>query len=177
MMYLRFITYLLADIAVNLIGYVINPALPLFANREGNLPKWLRWFQTQDSTLDGTEPRFIAATKYLRGANGEPRNVIARYLLRVMWLYRNNAYGFAYHVLGARVPFTMLYEDSEYPSDRFPAVEGSYMAIFTDATGKRYFHYKLVKDRGNGKCFEASVGWKRNGQFVCRWTPFRKFNG
>ena len=188
-MYTRFLIYFLADIAVNLIGYCINPLLPLFADSEGNLPSWLRWFQTYDDTLDGKEPRFIESTSWLRtqerGVNdlsttntlGVAKNFICTYVLRVMWLYRNNAYGFAYSVLGAKSPFKTISEEGVNPSDRAPAIEGSYLRIFEDADGVKYFQYKLVKDRGNGKCYEASIGWKTSGQFVVRWTPFRKFNG
>lgn len=170
-MYTRFLIYLTLDFTVNLIGYCINPILPIFADSDGNLPSWLRWFQTYDSTLDGTEPRFIESTSWLR-TDGIAKNFICTYILRVMWLYRNNAYGFAYSVLGGTAPFRTLSEEGVNPSDRAPAVEGEYLVKYDG-----YFQYKFVKDRGNGKCYEASIGWKPSGQFVCRWTPFRKFNG
>ena len=174
-MYTRFLIYFILDLTINLVGFTINPFLPIFADSDGNLPTWLRWFQTYDATLDGTEPRFIDATSWLR-TDGVAKNVICTYVLRVMWLYRNNAYGFAYSVLGC-TPTKTISEDGVNPSDRNPAIEGSYLRIFEDAEGAQYFQYKLVKDRGNGKCYEASIGWKTSGQFVVRWTPFRKFNG
>jgi hypothetical protein len=174
-MYTRFLIYFLADIAVNLIGYCINPLLPILADSEGNLPSWLRWFQTYDSTLDGQEPRFIESTSWLRDGD-VAKNALCTYILRVMWLYRNNAYGFAYSVLGC-IPIITISAEGTNTSDRAPAIEGSYFTVFEDVDGTRYFQYKFVKDRGNGKCFEASIGWKTSGQFVCRWTPFRKFNG
>ena len=175
-MYTRFLIYFILDITVNLIGYCINPFLPLFADSDGNLPSWLRWFQTYDSTLDGQEPRFIESTSWLRDGN-VAKNFICTYVLRVMWLFRNNSYGFAYSVLGAKLPLVTLSEEGVNPSDRNPAIEGSYFTTFEDAEGVKYFQYKFVKDRGNGKCYEASIGWKTSGQFVARWTPFRKFNG
>jgi len=169
---MRFLIYLCLDIAVNLIGYCINPLLPLFADSDGNLPASLRWFQTYDSTLDGKEPRFIEATSWLRDDAGAPTNALCKFLCRVCWLYRNNAYGFAYSILGASLPLVVLSEEGVTPSDRAPAIEGEYLIKYDG-----YFQYKFVKDRGNGKCYEASIGWKPSGQFVCRWTPFRKFNG
>lgn len=175
-MYTRFLTYFLADFTVNLIGYCINPILPIFADSDGNLPASLRWFQTYDSSLDGKEPRFIDATSWLRDGD-VAKNFICTYVLRVMWLFRNNSYGFAYSILGAKLPLVTLSEDGVNPSDRNPAIEGSYFTVFEDADSVRYFQYKLVKDRGNGKCYEASIGWKPSGQFVVRLTPFRKFNG
>ena len=174
-MYTRFLIYFILDLTINLVGFTINPILPIFADSEGNLPTWLRWFQTYDSTLDGQEPRFIDATSWLR-TDGVAKNFICTYVLRVMWLYRNNAYGFAYSILGC-TPTKTISEDGVNPSDRAPAIEGSYFTIFEDAEGVQYFQYKFVKDRGNGKCYEASIGWKPSGQFVVRWTPFRKFNG
>ena len=175
-MYTRFLIYFILDLTINLVGYCINPFLPLFADSEGNLPASLRWFQTYDSTLDGKEQRFIESTSWLRDGD-VAQNAICTYILRVLWLYRNNAYGFAYSILGATAPFNTLEAVGVDVSDRAPAVEGSFYTIFEDAEGAKYFQYKFVKDRGNGKCFEASVGWKPSGQFVARWTPFRKFNG
>ena len=175
-MYTRFLTYFLADFTVNLMGYLLNPILPIFADSDGNLPSWLRWFQTYDSTLDGQEPRFIESTSWLR-TDGVAKNAICTYILRVMWLYRNNAYGFAYSILGGKAPFRTLSEEGTNPSDRSPAIEGSYLRIFEDAEGVQYFQYKFVKQRNATQCYEASIGWKPSGQFVVRWTPFRKFNG
>ena len=175
-MYTRFLIYFILDLTINLVGFTINPILPIFADSDGNLPTWLRWFQTYDDTLDGKEPRFIESTSWLR-TDGVAKNFICTYVLRVMWLYRNNAYGFAYSILGAKLPFNTLVRKGTNTSDRAPAIEGSYFTVFEDAEGTQYFQYKFVKDRGNGKCFEASIGWKPSGQFVVRWTPFRKFNG
>ena len=171
-MYFRFAIYFVLDFTVNLVGYCLNPFLPLFADSKGNLPASLRWFQTYDSTLDGQEPRFIDATSWLRDDTGTPKNALCRLLCRVCWIYRNNAYGFAYSILGAPLPLVVLFEEGVNPADRAPAIEGEYLIKYDG-----YFQYKFVKDRGNGKCYEASIGWKPSGQFVCRWTPFRTFNG
>ena len=78
-----------------------------------------------DSTLDGTEPRFVESTSWLR-TDGVAKNFIYHYILQVMWLYRNNAYGFAYSILGAKSPFKTISEEGVNPSDRNPAIEGSY---------------------------------------------------
>ena len=172
-MYTRFLIYFILDLTINLVGFTINPILPIFADSKGNLPSWLRWFQTYDDTLDGKEPRFIESTSWLRGS----KNFICTYVLRVMWLYRNNAYGFAYSILGGKAPFRTLSEEGTNTSDRNPAIEGSYLRIFEDAEGVKYFQYKFVKQRNATQCYEASIGWKPSGQFVVRWTPFRKFNG
>lgn len=181
MMYARFALLVMADLSMNLAGYLINPVLPLFANAVGKLPTWLSWFGQHDSTLDGAEIRFITSTFRYRNYFGQPKNKRCRYWLRVLWLYRNNAYGFSYSVLGAKGPFTELSADGILPADRYPAREGRHLQIVQGADGTDYFQYRYVKDRGNGKCFEARIGWKFNdladsrAQLVLRWTPTRRF--
>lgn len=181
-MYIRYVLQVLADLAMNLLGYLLNPILPLFAQADGNLPNWLKWFGQHDSTLDGNEPRFISSTMAYRSEDNSPKNSLCKYILRVLWLYRNNAYGFSFYVLGAKGKFTLVSEEGVVPSDRYPAKEGSYKQVVLGSDGKEYFQYKFVKSRGNGKCYEANVGWKINNelgkdkaQLVIRWTPFRKF--
>lgn len=194
-MYLRFALLCVLDLVANLVGYLLlDWWLPLLARADGNLPTWLRWFQTYDATLDGAgagggiEPRFVSATSWLRDAAGVPRNRLCRFLCRVAWLYRNNAYGFAYSVLGAPGPFSIVdvsaqlwapYANAE-PADRYPAQSGKRFELYRGANGRLYFHFWYVKDRGNGKCYEANVGWKisadaERAQIVWRWTPFRAF--
>lgn len=194
-MYLRFAVLCVLDLVMNLVSYVLlDWWLPLLARADGNLPTWLRWFQTHDANLDGigadgrVEPRFVAATARLRDAAGQPRNALCRFLCRVAWLYRNNAYGFAVDVLGASGPFQL--EDAwgvlwppavgSYPSNRYPAQSGKTFESYRGNDGLLYFHFWYVKDRGNGKCFEANIGWKiapgsTRAQLVWRWTPFRAF--
>lgn len=68
----------------------VNWWAPLFASKEGWLPPWLKWVQTFDDTLDAG----VRDGRY-------PPNT-PRYWGRVMWLYRNTAYGFGYWALGMR---------------------------------------------------------------------------
>lgn len=195
MMYLRFVLFSLADIVVNLLCWsLMDWWLPLLSDSTGNLPRLLKLFQTYDANLDGighdggTEPRFIAATSWLRDASGKPRNRMCRYACRVAWLYRNNAYGFGYFITGAHGPFrtfttVQLYDpiESAAPSDRYPAQGGWSMTYATGIFGTPYFQLRWVKDRGNGKCHELNIGWKLGNssapraQLVLRYTPFRTF--
>ncbi|WP_420996252.1 DUF7338 family protein [Cupriavidus sp. 30B13] len=194
MMIVRFVFFWLADFAVNVTAYTLNPLLALFANSAGQLPAWLRWFQTYDASLDGMgadgkiEPRFVASTSWLRDEAGQPRNQFYRYICRVAWLYRNNAYGFAIDVLGAVGPFAEVGSGMELslpalqavPGNRYPAQGGWRLELYRGSDGRMYFHYWLVKDRGNGQCHEANVGWKiapgsDRAQLVCRYSPWRAF--
>lgn len=188
-MYIRFTLLFILDLIVNLVGYLlINWWVPALADPVGNLPRRLRWFQTHDATLDGVgvgggiEPRFIRATAWLRGDTGEPKNAACRFLCRVLWLYRNNAYGFAYAVLGAPGPFSLaMWEGNPAATNRAPAVAGECFQVWrSSADGKEYFRYWLVRPWGFGKCLEVSIGWKisansQRAQLVCRAWPFRSF--
>ena len=44
--------YLPFALAVNLIAFVLAPAMPLLA-KDGRLPYWLSWFQTPDASING----------------------------------------------------------------------------------------------------------------------------
>lgn len=174
MMLFRFAGLYVLDLLANLVGYCLNWLFPLFAQRDGNLPQCLRWFQTHDATLDGVgldgsiEPRFVASTAWLRTKDGKPRNPLCQYLCRVAWLYRNNAYGFAVDVLGAVGPFVAIGAGMELaapaaqavPGNRLPAQSGWRLELYRGSNGRMYFHFWLVKDRLNGKCHEANIGWK-----------------
>ncbi len=74
----------------------VNWWAPLFADAQGNLPRWLKWFQPFDSTLnEAWQGGYLDATW---GASP-----FKRYLARVYWLYRNPVYSFNYRLFG--VPF------------------------------------------------------------------------
>lgn len=186
----RFVGLALLDLAMNLVGRCLNWLFVLIAGDRDRLPGKLgTWFGQHDSTLDGEEIRFIQDTMRWRDtvtdAQGKTtypaKNKFARWLLRTKWLNRNNAYGFSYWVIGAPGPFTEVVTTGTLPSDRYPAKEGELWQEYTGANGVRYFQWRYVKDRGNGQCIEARIGWKiasatdAHAQLVMRWTPFRTF--
>lgn len=72
---------------------LFNWWVPAFSSAEGNLPSWLKWFQTFDATLDeGWKNGYFPVTGIPTG--------LALFKLRVRWLYRNPGYGFSYYALG-----------------------------------------------------------------------------
>jgi hypothetical protein len=108
---------------VELLAYLLNPIVALFVVKElrtdrvkrlGNetltfdreyLIKPLRWFQTHDNAVDEWwwgEFNKDSHFKYLREATQEDydNSWWIRYLCRVHWMYRNNAYGFMYNIFG-----------------------------------------------------------------------------
>jgi len=69
---------------------------PLFATADAQLPRWLRWLETFDASLDeGWRGGYFGVVW-----DGVTPGRWARYWLRVRWLYRNPAYGFSYWALG-----------------------------------------------------------------------------
>ncbi len=69
--------------------YVLAPILSLMADAEGNLPHWLRWFQTFDASLD-------------EGRNPPYNFTGSDWWVRTRWLWRNPGYTFDLEVLGVR---------------------------------------------------------------------------
>lgn len=125
-----YILYCIIDILFNIIAYVTNPIVCLFANEVGELPPIFRWWANWDDNLDVSwmvtqhhVPRFAEydfhrhyvyydewqAEKItgqhhgfviLLDPNFTIKERIQRYFCRLTWLYRNCAYGFSYHVTG-----------------------------------------------------------------------------
>lgn len=105
-----------------------NPIVILFCDKYGNLPRIFRLWQTYDNCLDidwmiyeNKVPKIFQYDfnkhykYYMESKNNDemiPGHVvilddnftikerIQRYFCRVLWLYRNCAYGFAYNLLG-----------------------------------------------------------------------------
>lgn len=88
MMFLAYPFLALLDLSFTLTCCLfVNWWAPLFCDDSGNLPRWLKWAQTFDASLDAgwRDGYFDHGSLY--------RN-------RVAWLYRNPGYGFGYWVLG-----------------------------------------------------------------------------
>jgi hypothetical protein len=110
-------------LAVELLAYLLNPIVALFVVKELRtdrvklfdnrvltfdreyLIKPLRWFQTHDNAVDewfwgafykDSYWRFLRELDPVEYDN----SWWIRYLCRVHWMYRNNAYGFLYNLFG-----------------------------------------------------------------------------
>ena len=144
---IKWILYCIIDILFNLICYITNPFVLLFANEVGELPKIFKLWENWDDGLDIewmiTEhrvPKFAEydfnrhykyytdweAKKYhgrekgfveLLDPNFTLKERFQRYICRLVWLYRNCAYGFSYYVTGVIVDDNKLID---YLVDRTP---------------------------------------------------------
>lgn len=142
-MYIKYLIYSLCQLFCMLICYLTNPLVVLFANKEGELPKALRIWQTWDSSLDNRQyvlhdcPRWLSydfddyyecrnVVDALIIAYGRTRKMVIlkkpfprhlwlkHYLNRVFWLYRNCGYGFAFYLFGVDTDPRTIRRKSEY---------------------------------------------------------------
>lgn len=122
---LRFLLFAVLSVVAVLLTWLLSAVLPLVAfaaenqdTKQGDLPRWLSWFQTHDAPLDevwrpsrtdGTEDwradgLYMKDFWYLRSKRSAEVKASRwlRYLARGAWLRRNPAYGFRANVLGYR---------------------------------------------------------------------------
>ena len=135
--------YFILSLVFMILCYPTNPIVALFANKEGELPSILHYWQSWDNSIycsDSVEnaPKFLRydwskhyqeykdADAYLKSVNRErwycvciDNNFtiwerIQRYFCAVLWLTRNCAYGFSFYLLGLTVSPTLEIKQSEH---------------------------------------------------------------
>ena len=147
-----------------LLCWLLSPILPLFAIGRDTLPKWLSWFQTPDAPLDGDSG---FAVLYL------PEKW-PKYLRRVMWLWRNPAYGFAWSVLAFQPtsPDFKWYGTISIDQQR----NGEGFGWYFITTPQGYFQFSFRKPMWYGKQLRFRLGWKIVG-LACwgNWQEKQKF--
>jgi len=184
---LRYLPYAAASICAVMLAWLLAPLLALTAfgvedksTHQGNLPTWLRWFQTHDFPLDevwrpstAAEPwrvdgLFIGNFRAFAGRTPPDFYASAwlRYLARVFWLWRNPAYGFRAQVLGYPVDGMLLVHATEHGaawgsglnSWAMTVAERPGAALFTRSA----FHVRgqLFYWRGASRYVRVNVGWK-----------------
>lgn len=94
MAFFRWFMLIIPSFLMEIVGRLLAPVLPFFANEDGWLPKWLWWFQTPDNPIDGDEGHW---------ERWPGTGALATYVRRVAWLLRNVTYGFHINVLGVKV--------------------------------------------------------------------------
>lgn len=140
----------------NVLALILAPVLPLFATEsfgacdnnnalrtEPRLPAWLSWFQTPDNSLngDGTFERL------------NPPG----YWSKVLWLWRNPAYGFERSVLAAHIlPASTLTFIGEPQIGDKPQGLAGWCFVRIDS----YWGFTYVKRVGATRCIKIVLGWK-----------------
>jgi hypothetical protein len=55
MTYLKYIILAISSLLITISAYILAPVLAWFVDADGNLPKYLRWYQTIDAPCYGAE--------------------------------------------------------------------------------------------------------------------------
>jgi hypothetical protein len=181
---------------VELLCYILNPVVAIFTTsklrtdrvkRLDNatvtfdreyLLKPLRWFQTHDNAVDEWwwgEFSKDSHFKFLREATQEDydNSWWIRYLCRVHWMYRNNAYGFLYNLFG-----------------RPHEAEGRQAELGTEDSGQLWYKLQVFPSSWKleaqlptwgRRYLSINIGWKAHRGFsrvmyANRVIGFRKYN-
>ena len=174
MKYLKWLLLAVVDVLFNIIAYITNPLVLLFADELGNLPGWALWWANWDDHLDVewmisehhvpkwaeydfnkhyryySEWEALEKTGVFRGyvelldPDFTLKERFQRYVCRLAWLYRNCAYGFSYYVTGVTVNGADIQERKTYAKDGY---------LFKTAPNAWVLRY-------NGKSFAKGHNWK-----------------
>ena len=144
------------NISFTLLAYLVAPILPLFANEEGWLPRWLWWFQTPDNPLDGDEGFIKEHTPY-KGSVGKGK----RYINRMYWLWRNPAYAFDWTVL-AFTPddSTEISIKGTRPLGGDLSKNGWYLATCKNKEGIKAWQLYITYHWNSTHSTKINCGWK-----------------
>lgn len=138
---MKYIIYSILQLICMVLCYLTNWLAVFFSDEEGELSGILNLWQTWDDTLDNPSfidnslPKFLnydwhshyeqyyIIDKYNRKVYKERlvkgftvKDRLKRYVCRVLWLYRNCGYGFAYYIFGRNIiqPVHVSYDDKRY---------------------------------------------------------------
>lgn len=193
-MLFKWLLFFIPALAIELVCYILAPIVALFCvKRECTdtvkrknraivtmlreyLPKPIYWFQTHDNAVDewwygvyNTDHWFSFARNWSQ--QHYDQSWFVRYYCRVMWLWRNCAYGFHYNLFG--IPKETWFKL------RTKGVEGKgfwyELRVF-----KKYFQFEMQIPLGS-RYFSMNIGWKPhknipNVLYANRIIGFRKYD-
>ena len=201
MKYVKWALFSVFDILFNVIAYVTDPIVLLFADEVGNLPSIFVWWANWDDHVDidwmvdeHHVPRFAEYDfhkhyKYHPPEEAEQtigvycgyvdlldpdfttKERLQRYICRLWWLWRNNAYGFSYYVTGIDVRKDDIVKVKTVENDGYIWYETDNAFCYKD--GRKSF----------GSCYwDNFIGWKMQNvehdvercMLAFRITPFSK---
>ena len=201
MKYLKWLLMAVVDVLFNIIAYITDPIVLLFADEVGNLPGWALWWANWDDHLDidwmvdeGHVPAFACYDFHKHYKYHPPEEAerligvycgyvdlldpdftlwerFQRYICRLWWLWRNNAYGFSYYVTGVDVYKADIVKIKTEEADGYIYYETDYAWV-----------YKDERPSFGGRCWDNFVGWKMQSvtanvercMLAFRITPFDK---
>lgn len=165
MIYLKWLLLIPVMLVVTVLTFPLALVLPFFAvYREGLLDNntkkgmgwylkpWLNWFQTPDNSIDGDEGW---RTEHWQWRFKLPA-VLAQYVGRVGWLWRNPGYGVGVETISGD-PIEATYTGNKAVNDS-TGVEGY---CFVRACG--LFQWVWIKRISAGRCIYINCGWNIKG--------------
>ena len=177
---MRWFIYLLLLFPCMVLCYLTNWIVVLFADENGELPGFLRLWQTWDDSIDSEDcvvyyvPKRIKYDFYKhyrveyetmqiynrtrkRSINICPLTMkerVKRYCCRVFWLYRNCAYGFAFYWFGC----TVSDKDIQIIKDEYR--DGGYVRLYKAGKYWKYYNSSRIFGKWYWKIY---IGWKIAG--------------
>lgn len=145
---MTFITWLLLlpfDWIMTIVSYPFAPLVAALADKNGQPPRWLRWFSTYDNTMDGDEGwRTIHCPAY------------RSWWCRTKWLWRNPIGTFDHEIAG-RVPdiSKLIVRGNPSVSNR-PLTPGWLWVRCANC----WMLYVVIAWPGNKRCLRMVLGWK-----------------
>jgi hypothetical protein len=102
---------------LTLSAYLLAPVLALLVDADGNLPHWLKWFQTTDAPCWGADFWATDNPSY------------SKYKLIVTWLWRNPAQGFDQYAKANIAPHTPVTVRGNLTIKDTPPARGGWFLI------------------------------------------------
>ena len=170
----RWFCFAVPALLLKAVAVILSPLLALLARTaESNpwctapgpreyLPGWLHLFSTHD---DGVDALWYQGHYDTRAPAGWPQRArdgswLARYCLRVLWIVRNSAYGFAHHFMGfERVGMyntLILAQHGKWDSD----TTNWLYRIDTNKEGKKAFQVRAQLYFTTTNYVRVNLGWK-----------------
>ena len=142
MKYLLYILELIPAVLIDIIAILFCWLIALFVDKDGHLPKYLKWFETTDATC--FDVMWVAE-----------HPTWSKYLIALTWIARNPAYGFN-EFCNPHLPkdTKVTYKGNLDIADGINGHEGWYL-IETEG----YFHFQFIKYIGFGRCIRGDYGW------------------
>lgn len=176
MVYIKWAALIVPSFFMAILGRILAPILPLFADNEGWLPDWLWWFQTPDNPLDGDAGHW---------ERHPGTDAWATYTRRVAWCWRNVAYGFDIDVLGVETKSTddLIFEGDRDVGAKPPRSGWQWKKIVREGKVVAFQLYGVRQYRvWPQRCLRVNLGWKlfdfddavtdQTVQWTCMVNPF-----
>lgn len=132
-----------------IVNVIFSPIICLFINKDGYLPSWLSWFQTQDNPAIGDKMFHDREMSWTQ----------SNYLRGIFWAIRNPAYGFmSENGLTVWNVHSYISNGPDVDIGDFGYILGSVYRTCTN-NDKEYFNYKSAGKWNDNFGWMVEFGW------------------